>query len=274
MSEVGPDEPTVEPTDERLVERAVGGDIEALEALVSRHRPWVYNVAVRMVYGPDDADDVTQEVLLKAVTGLAGFRGKSSFRTWLYRIACNHVLNMRRRPAEEQMVSFSRFASDLESSPDLDLPDPDTIPVDRGLLVEEAKLGCLTAMLLGLDRRQRLAYVLSELLGTPSAQAAELMELSAANHRQVLSRARRALHGFMDGTCGIVRTENRCRCAKKAAGFVAAGHIDPSDVRFARPGTETLESAAPADLEALESRIDHLHREQHRRTRLDRKSVV
>ena len=206
-------------------------------------------------------------MLLKAVTKLATFRGESSFRTWLHGIACHHVLNMKRRRTEESFVSFSRFAEDLDAAPDLDLPDPSAVPVDRALLVEEAKLGCLTAMLLGLDRRQRLAYVLSELLGTPTADAAELMGVSPGNFRQILSRARRALHGFMEGSCGLVKSENRCRCARRTTGFIEAGHVDPADIRHAQPGAPRLAEVTPDSLEALESRMDRLHRAQHRETR-------
>ena len=166
------------PDDHELVTRAVGGELAALEELVLRHRPWIYNVALRMVWNAQDAEDVVQEVLLKAVTKLATFGGRSSFRTWLHRITCNHVINMKRRAAEARFVSFTQFAADLDAAPDLDLPDERALPVDLGLIVEEAKLGCLTAMLLGLDRRQRLAFVLSDLLGTPTTIASELMETS------------------------------------------------------------------------------------------------
>jgi RNA polymerase sigma factor (sigma-70 family) len=63
-----------------------GGDRAALEQLVARHGPWIFNVAARMVWRRDDAADVTQEVLVKAITRLSSFRGESAFRTWLYRI--------------------------------------------------------------------------------------------------------------------------------------------------------------------------------------------
>lgn len=256
-----------EPTDLELVRGAVQGDLAALEALVERHRPWIYNVALRMVWSASDADDVAQEVLLKVVTKLSTFDGRSSFRTWLHRITCNHVLSMKRRGGEEQFVSFSRFAADLDAAPDLELPDENSVPVDRGLLVEEAKLGCLTAMLLGLDRRQRLAYVLTDLLGTPTATAAELLETTAQNYRQILSRGRRALHGFMEGTCGLVETRNRCRCAKRTAGFIEAGYVEPDNIRFARADAPRLAEVSEGDLEALESRMDRLHREQQREAR-------
>jgi RNA polymerase sigma factor (sigma-70 family) len=112
-----------------LVERARGGDRAALEELVLRHPRWVYNVAVRMVFDPHDAEEVTQEVLVKVVTRLGTFRGESSFRTWLYRIAANHVLNMKRRDAESSTTSFVDLGAALNGTPDLDLPDPKTVPV-------------------------------------------------------------------------------------------------------------------------------------------------
>lgn len=79
-------------SDAALVERAKIGDRAALEKLVLRHQAWINNIAVRMVFQPQDAEEVTQEVLIKVITKLSTFKGESMFRTWLYRIAANHVL--------------------------------------------------------------------------------------------------------------------------------------------------------------------------------------
>ena len=76
-----------DPTDAALVEKANSGDRAALEGLVLRHQAWIYNIAVRMVFQPHDAEEVTQEVLVKVITRLGTFKGQSSFRTWLYRPA-------------------------------------------------------------------------------------------------------------------------------------------------------------------------------------------
>src|SRR5213078_4528093 len=92
------------PTDARLVEQAIGGDRAALEKLVLRHQAWVYNIAVRMVFRPQDAEEVTQEVLVKVITKLGTFKGESTFRTWLYRVTANHVLNMKRRSVETNVT--------------------------------------------------------------------------------------------------------------------------------------------------------------------------
>src|SRR5439155_16594807 len=100
--------------DRALVARACSGDREALEDLVRRHQGWIYNIALRMLYHPQDAEDATQEILIKAVTQLSSFEGRSSFRTWLYRIAVNHLLNVRRSRVEDPAINFKMYGDELD----------------------------------------------------------------------------------------------------------------------------------------------------------------
>jgi DNA-directed RNA polymerase specialized sigma24 family protein len=88
MSTTNPlaDNAPFDPEDHVLVMRTRSGDHQALEELIQRHQGWIYNIAVRILYHPQDAEDATQEILLKALTRLSSFEGRSSFRTWLYRI--------------------------------------------------------------------------------------------------------------------------------------------------------------------------------------------
>src|SRR5262249_11263396 len=130
--------------DRTLVARARSGNREALEELVRRHQGWIYNIAVRMLYHPHDAEDATQEILIKAVTQLSSFEGRSSFRTWLYRIVVNHVLNMKRGRLEQTSISFHSYGHELDNTPDLDLPDPTSVPADARLLVAEAMISCVS----------------------------------------------------------------------------------------------------------------------------------
>ena len=104
------------PPDEELVAQAQAGDKDALERLVRRHQPWVFNIAVRMMWRRDLAEDATQEILIKIVTKLSSFRGDSLFRTWLYRIAVNHLLNVRRSEMEEKMT-FTDMGRSLDTTP-------------------------------------------------------------------------------------------------------------------------------------------------------------
>ncbi len=233
-----------ESTDTELIELAKNGSQVALEKLVLRHQAWIYNIAVRMVFHPHDAEEVTQEVLIKAITRLSTFERESKFRTWLYRIAANHVLNMKRRQGEKESLTFSHYADAINGTPDLDLPDPKTVPVEVPLLVEEAKIACTTGMLLCLDRKQRLVFVLAELLGASDTVGGEILEMSSDNFRQLLSRARHDLYQFMNNQCGLVNANNPCRCPKKTKGFIDAGHVDPHNMTFSSELVNSIQSMA------------------------------
>ena len=237
--------------DRALVSRAINGERDALEQLVQRHQAWVYNVAIRMLAHPHDAEDATQEIFIRALTRLASFEGRSSFRTWLYRIVVNHVLNMKRGRIEPEALTFSCYAHGLDGTPDLELPDESSVPVDVRLLVDEARLSCTSGMLLCLDRGQRLVYILGEILELGDSVAAELLEISAENFRQRLSRARRDLHSFMNDKCGLVNPANPCRCAKKTRGFMQAGYVDPTNLLFARAHIAQVKEMVPGAARAV-----------------------
>ncbi|HUE70726.1 MAG TPA: RNA polymerase sigma factor [Pirellulaceae bacterium] len=248
-------------TDTDLVTRAKNGDRAALEELVLRHQAWVYNIAIRMVFQPEDAEEVTQEVLIKVITQLSTFKGESKFRTWLYRIAANHVLNMKRRRRETQVTSFAEYGAAIDSTPNLDLPDPNSVPVEVPLLVEEAKLGCTTGMLLCLDRKQRLVFTLGEILGASDTVGGEVLEMTADNFRQCLARARRDLSSFMNHQCGLVNKANPCRCPKKTKGFIEHGHVDPEHLLFAGKHVQRIKDIAAETVRDIEDVVERQHSE-------------
>src|SRR5882672_5571415 len=242
--------------DRALVARARSGSREALEELVRRHQGWIYNIAVRMLYHPHDAEDATQEILIKAVIRLSSFEGRSSFRTWLYRIVVNHVLNMKRGRVEHTSPGFRSYGEALDHTPDSELPDPSSVSADAHLLVAEAMLACTSGMLLCLDREQCLTYILGEIFGVTDAVAAEVLEISGENFRQRLARARRDLRNFMNDKCGLVNQANPCRCTKKTRGFIQAGHVDPENLLFARDHISQVREAVPKAFETIKSLDD------------------
>jgi RNA polymerase sigma factor (sigma-70 family) len=244
-------------TDLALVERAKGGEKNALDELIRRHQAWIYNITVRMVWEPRDAEDITQEVLIKIITKLSSFEGKSKFRTWLYRIVINHIINMKRHGHEQREGGFAAMGTQLDHTPDGELPDPKTVPVDLPMLVDEAKIGCTMAMLMCLDRRQRLTYALGELFGVSDQVGAELMEISPDNFRQCLSRARRDLYSFMDEKCGLINRNNPCRCAKKSRAFMEAGYVDPRRLRFLPERVIRIREVAERQYRQIDELRDH-----------------
>lgn len=252
--------PFTEVVDEKsetdLIQQAKLGSREALKKLVLRHQAWIYNIAVRMVFHSQDAEEVTQEVLVKLITRLSTFQGQSQFRTWLYRITANHVLNMKRRGGEREAQTFSRYADAINDTPNLDLPDPKTVPVDVPLLVEESKISCTTGMLLCLDRKQRLIFTLGEIFGAGDKVGSEILEMTPDNFRQSLSRARRDLYQFMHGQCGLVNSNNPCRCEKKTRGFIEAGHVDPEHLQFAPLHLRSIKEVAEETVRIIETTVD------------------
>lgn len=250
-------------TDETLVLQAQSGDLDALDMLVRRHQSWVFNLALRMVWRREVAEDATQEILIKAVTHLDRFEGRSKFSTWLHRIAVNHLLNVRKSEMEEKAMTFTDMAESLDGVADESLPDTKTLPVETHLLVEEAKLGCITAMLMCLDRRQRLAFILGEVFGESSETAAAALEVTPANFRQLLSRTRQDLYQFMQDKCGLVNNANPCRCARKASGFMRAGWLDPASLQFSKDRIASVQQHAAAHLDELHG-MDRQHAEIYR----------
>jgi RNA polymerase sigma factor (sigma-70 family) len=219
-----------ETPDDELIRAAKSGNREATEVLFVRHQPWVFNLAVRMLLRRADAEDATQEVLIKAFKALPGFRGESAFRTWLYRIAVNHILNIKQAAAS--ICSFDAAARGLQLTPDLDLPDPRTVPVPVEILIEETKICCTIGTLLCLDGRQRLVFILGEIFGVSDEVGAEIVDVTPVNFRQILSRARRDLYEYLRGNCSLVNPDAPCKCVRKTRAFIQGGFVDPAKLQF------------------------------------------
>ena len=226
---------SVEPVaDEVLVLRAQAGERDALEQLFTRHRPWIFNIAIRMLGRRADAEDATQDVLLRALKFLPTFRGDSRFRTWLYRVAANHLLNVKKNKwtASEAICSFADASAGLRQVPDFDPPDPRTVPVPVEVLVEETKIGCMMGTLLCLDGRQRLVFVLGEIFGVSDEVGGEVVGVTPVNFRQILSRARKDLYEYLRGNCGLANSGNTCKCVRKTRAFIEGGFVDPQKLQF------------------------------------------
>ena len=216
--------------DLQLIDEALKGSSKSLEQLIKRHQHYIYNVALKMVLSPFDAEDITQEVLIKVVTKLSQFEGKSDFRTWLYKITFNHFLKMKKYWLEDTIVSFENYGYELQNIKDVELTKEEKISHKE--LIKEAKFSCMMGMLLCLNRQQRLVYVIGEIFGADHNIGAELLEISKANFRKRLERARKDLYQFMNNKCGLINKNNPCRCARKTIGFIKTGWVDKDKMKF------------------------------------------
>ena len=216
--------------DSDLVKSAIGGDKKALQNLIQRHQLFIYNLALKMTRSVEDAEDLTQEVFIKAITALTKFEGKSKFRTWLYRITVNHFLNAKKSKAALQTIDFETYFNSIDN-----VPIEELTTVEQNELtdtIEEIRISCTAGMLLCLDKEQRIIYILGEMFDIDHNLGAEILGISAGNFRIRLMRARQDLYNWMNKRCGLVNKENPCRCSKKTRGYIEAGVVDPNNLIF------------------------------------------
>jgi RNA polymerase sigma factor (sigma-70 family) len=225
-----------------------------LENLIKKHQHYIYNIALKFALSPFDAEDITQEVLIKVITNLGSFRGESNFRTWLYRITFNHFMKMKKNDLENYITTFENYGLELDQMQDSALSDFER--AEMHAFIEDAKIGCMSGMLLCLDREQRLVYILGEIFSIDHTIGAGLLVISKDNFRQKLARARRDLYNFMHNKCGLVNQSNPCRCEKKTKSFIKAGWVDKEKLKFNTDYIQTIADIAPQKLDELLSLSD------------------
>ncbi len=221
-----------------VVQRATSGDGAALDQILTALLRPFYNLALRMLGNHEDAEDATQECLLRVATKLSTFRGESRFSTWAWTVATRCVLDFREGRAKKAALTSEAFSLDLADGLDLAAPDnPET-----AVYLSQVKLGCGRAMLQVLDGDHRLAYTLSEIMGLDQAEAAAALGISHAAFRKRLSRARSRVREVLRQNCGIVDQSNSCRCKGRRARAIELERLEPQD-------------AVEMDLEAVSEQV-------------------
>lgn len=219
-------------TQEQLVEKAAAGDRDALTELIGSIRDRMFGLALRMLSSPQDAEDATQEILLQIVTRLGTFRGEASFLTWAYRVATNHLLNVRRKSADEERRNFRDFARDIDQAVEL-VPQFSAVQVDE-VLRHEIRLSCTHSMLVCLTREERIAFILGGIFEVSGDEGAALLDIEPATFRKRLSRARGRLEEFMRSRCGVFDRRNHCSCEKIGKVSIGSGMLTREQFRYAR----------------------------------------
>lgn len=248
--------------DAQLVRQAVNGDKDALEKLIAGISDKIYGLSIRMLYDPDDAEDASQEILVKIVTRLESFRAESLFSTWAYKVAVNHLHDVRRTRNKPQPIPFE----DLDDRVRLDDPGPweeSLSPAMQKLVLEEMRISCLQGLLQSLDHDHRLAYLLSEIFDVSGEEGAKVLDISPAAFRKRLSRARARLGGWMKSKCSLISPDNPCSCDVQARYHMSRGNLDPQRTTFAaRTCSKRRDPGVRAGLQELDEmkRVNALYR--------------
>ena len=212
--------------EKELISKAIKGNKEALEQLIIRHQDYIFNVALKTVSHTEDAEDITQEILIKVITNLSSYNPeKGRFRTWLYRITFNHILNLKKQKNEKLITGFDFFFDFIKNTPEILISENEE--KEYQLAIEESKVSCMSGMIMCLDREQRVIYVIGEVFEIDHNLASEIFNITPENFRKKLSRARSDLYQWMNDRCGLVNPDNPCRCPKKTKGFIQKGVVDP-----------------------------------------------
>ena len=191
--------------DRELVEAAQAGDRLALEELVRRTHRSVYTCALRLVGNPDDAADVTQDVYLRVVRKLGGFRHEASFATWLNRVTTNVAMSALKRRTRRLTVEGGAVPSEAR---DL-APDP----AERAETIALARR--LEGLVARLPETQRQVLVLRDIYGQSTDEVADAMGISPGAVKVRLFRARERLKAELEAAEGgqVVALNGRRRAA-------------------------------------------------------------
>jgi RNA polymerase sigma factor (sigma-70 family) len=227
------DRPEEEPL-ERLAAAANRGDGRALERLVRAVHDRIYRLAVRMTARPPDAEDATQEILIRVITRVSTYRGEAAFTTWVHRIAVNYLLDRAKSSTERLNMTFDRFAADLLDGLSA---GPSAAP-DAALLEREVQLACTHALLTCLDREHRVAYILGDIFGVDSDDGGYICDVPPATFRKRLSRARQRVREHLSVHCGLISQDAACRCSRRIDVAVRLGRIRRDRLEFVDPDTE------------------------------------
>lgn len=214
----------------RLIDNAVNGDKQALEDLILSIEDFIYNLSLRMLGTPHDAEDATQEIIIRMITKLSTFRKESAFSTWVYRIATNYLINYKKSMFAQRPLSFEFYREDInagfiENSPDL------LQNVNEEVLAEELKMSCTNVMLQCLDPESRCIYVLGIMFQADSKICGDILGITPEAYRKRLSRIRKKVGDFLSAYCGLSKTGS-CNCRKRVGYAIKNQRLNPHNLEY------------------------------------------
>ncbi len=213
-----------------LVDKATAGDKKALETLIVGVQDIVFNLSLRMLGTFADAEDATQDILLKMITHLSSFRGDSSFTTWVFSIAANHLKNYKKHMFARYPLSFEYYGDDIENGKSQDVPDL-TQNVEKGILAEELKMSCTNVMLQCLDMESRCIFILGTMFKIDSRIAGDILGMTPEAYRKRLSRIRKKMADFLGEYCGEYGS-GRCKCIDRVNYAIQSHRINPLQLDY------------------------------------------
>ena len=238
-----------------LIDKAIAGDKSSLETVILSVQDLVFNLSLRMLGTFSDAEDATQDILLKIITHLSSFKGESSFSTWVFSIAANHLKNYKKHMFAKFPLSFEFYGDDITNGKIDDVPDLSQ-NVEQSILAEELKMSCTNVMLQCLDTESRCIFILGTMFKLDSRIAGDILGITPEAYRQRLSRVRSKMADFLKEYCGEYG-KGKCRCANRVNYAIQNRRIDPAHLDF----TAAIPIETMVDVKEAMEDIDDLSQE-------------
>lgn len=213
-----------------LIEKALSGDKESLESIILSVQDLIFNLSLRMLGTFADAEDAAQDIILKIITNLSSFKKESSFTTWVFSIASNHLKNYKKHMFAHMPLSFEYYGNDIENGNIHDIPDL-TQNVEKAILADELKMSCTNVMLQCLDAESRCIFVLGTMFKLDSRIAGEVLGLTPEAYRQRLSRIRKKMASFLEKYCGE-HGDGKCKCINRLNYAIQNHRLDPAQLDY------------------------------------------
>lgn len=217
----------------KIIDLALQGNKGALEYLVNSVKDKIYNLAIKFLMRPEDAEDATQEILIKVITNLSSFRKKSKFSSWAFRIASNYLINTKKHKKEFKEITFENFEKELQTTTPNYEPSVNS-NVEIALLEKEQRIGCTNAMLFCFSLKERIVFILDAIFVINSNDGSYILEISPENYRKLLSRAKAKMEKFMTANCGLVNIEALCKCRKRLKIAIELRRLNPENLIYSQ----------------------------------------
>jgi RNA polymerase sigma-70 factor (ECF subfamily) len=194
-----PNRKKIKDEDFDLIQSINSGQVDKFHDLVKRYEQKLYNFSLRMCRDHSDAEDMVQDTFLNVFRYLKNFRYETKFKNWLYKVAASTFIKKRRKSkfAPEKELSLDEFRSGDEAETPDQVPEWALMPLDK--LLNEELAGAINRGILSIPKKYRMVIVLRDIEGFSTAETAQILNLSPANVKVRLHRARLFLRDKLKG---------------------------------------------------------------------------
>lgn len=191
--------------DQYFINNFQNGKKEAFKELFHRYKIKIYNLALKILKNREEAEDVTQEVFMKAFSSLNKFEGRSEFSTWIYRIAYNlcqdrvKIIQKNNQIQNSSIEKMEMIKAESDFNP------------EKGFLLKEVCISCVNYSENFVPKNQRIVLVLKDAYGLSNKQIADILSCNVGTVKARLARARVKLKEFLMDYCEVINPQISCK---------------------------------------------------------------